>query len=94
MLYNILNYLVSVKVIQIISDPSEACTVMFIFSFGLFGFLHLVNSILEVLLQPPDLRVHTHFFVGLQSGNHLEGAVGCVDESEFSDVAFREVVDR
>lgn len=60
---------------------------------GLFGFLHLVDGVLQVLLQPSDLWVHTHLFVCLQLGNHLEGAVGCMDEPELSDVAFREVVD-
>lgn len=60
---------------------------------ALFGFLHLVNGVLQVLLQPPDLRVHTHLFVCLQLGNHLEGAVGRVDESELPDVASWEAVD-
>lgn len=60
---------------------------------ALFGFLHLVDSVPQVLLQPPDLWVHTHLFVCLQLGNHLEGAVRRVDEPEFSDVAPWEAVD-
>lgn len=50
-----------------------------------FGSLHLVDGVLQVLLQPPGLRVQTHLSVCLQFGNHLEGAVGCVDEPELSD---------
>lgn len=45
---------------------------------GLLGFLHLVEGILQVLLQPLGLGVDTHLLVVLQLGNHLEGAVGCV----------------
>lgn len=60
----------------------------------MFGFLHLVDGILQVLLQPPDLRVHTHLFVCLQLGNDLEGAVWRADEAELSDVGSWEVADR
>lgn len=63
-------------------------------SVALFGFLHLVDGVLQVLLQPPDLWVHTHLFVRLQLSNDLEGAVGRLDEPELPDVAPREAVDR
>lgn len=59
----------------------------------LFGFLHLVDGVLQVLLHPPDLWVQAHFLVGLQLGNHLEGAVRCVDEPELSDVTSWDAVD-
>lgn len=69
----------------------RAPTVFFLV--GLFGFLHLVDGILHVLLQPLELRVHTHLFIALQLGNHLEGAVRCVDELELSDESPWEGVD-
>lgn len=59
----------------------------------LFGFLHLVDGVLQVLLQPPDLGVHTHLLVGLQLGYDLEGAVGRLDEPQLADVGPREGVD-
>lgn len=63
-------------------------------SLGHFGFLHLVEGVLQILLQPPDLRVHAHLFVCLQLSNDLEGAVWCVDEAQLSDVGSWEAVDR
>lgn len=95
MLYNILDDLIShyisVMMIHILSGGSGGSLLAFLVA--LFGFLHLVDGILQVLLQPPDLWVHTHLFVCLQLGDHLEGTVRCVDEPELSDDAFWETVD-
>lgn len=88
MLYNIPDDLMMV---QILGDDSGGS--LWAFLVALLVFLHLVDGVPQVLLQPPDLWVHTHLFVGLQLGNHLEGAVRRVDEPELSDVAPWDVVD-
>lgn len=58
-----------------------------------FAFPHLVHGVPDVLLQPFDLRVQTHLFVGPQLGDHLEGAAWGLDEPELSNVAFRNIID-
>ena len=69
---------------------SESCAGILV---ALFQILHLVDSVLQVLLQPTDVWVQTHFLVWLQLCNHLELAVRCVEEPELFDVGLWEDVD-
>lgn len=85
-------YMLYIVMVLTLSDASWGTILEFLVAFS--GFLHSFDGVLQVLLQPRDLWVHTHFFVWLQLSNHLEGAVGRVDEPELSDVASWEAVDR